>query len=98
MTNNTTGKANGTLSDPAHLQPLLASGPWSTPAWTMEERLRRIEAMGRRIQGVVEFICQNANLGGTCTASKERAVTTFYDRLVIVERQLVKIQEDIELG
>jgi hypothetical protein len=64
----------------------------------MEERLRRIEAMGRRIQGVVEFICQIANLGGTCTASKERAVTTFYDRLVIVERQLVKIQEDIELG
>jgi hypothetical protein len=98
MTNNTTGKANGKLSDPARPQALPAAGPWSTPAWTMEERLRRIEAMGRRIQGVVEFMCQIANLDGTCAASKERAVTSFYDRLVIVERQLVKIQEDIQLG
>jgi hypothetical protein len=97
MKNNTSDKTGPLLFD-SRRQALPVAGPWSTPAWTMEERLRRIEAMGRRIQGVVDFMCQIASLDGTCTAAKERAVASFYDRLVVVERQLVKIQEDIQLG
>jgi hypothetical protein len=64
----------------------------------MEERLRRIEAMGQHIQSFVEFICKIDSLNGSSTAAKERAVTAFYDRLVVVERELGKIQEDVQLG
>jgi hypothetical protein len=89
MTSNTTSKTTAGLP---------AGGPWSTPAWTMEERLRRIEVMAQHIQSIVEFMCKIGSLNGTCTAAKERAVTAFYDRLVVMERQLGKIQEDIQLG
>jgi hypothetical protein len=89
MTSNTTGKTTAAAA---------VAGPWSTPAWTMEERLRRIEAMGQHIQSIVHFMCKIDSLNGTCAAAKERAVTAFYDRLVVVERQLGKIREDIQLG
>ena len=89
MTMNTTSKTTAALP---------AAGPWSFPAWTIEERLRGIEAMGQHIQSIVDFMCKIDSLNGTCTAAKERAVTAFYDRLVVVERQLGKIQEDIQLG
>jgi hypothetical protein len=97
MTSNTTNKGP-TLAGVGRLQALPAAGPWSTPPCTMEERLRRIEGMGQRIQGFIEFMCKIGSLGGTCSASKERAVAAFYDRLVVVERQLAKIQEDVQLG
>jgi hypothetical protein len=86
-----------TLSE-EDVRTLPGAGPWLTPPWTMEERLRRIESMGQRIHGIVEFMCKIANLEGTCPAAKERAVTIFYERLVIAVRQLGKIQEDIQLS
>ena len=54
--------------------------------------------MGQHIQSIVDFMCKIDSLNGTSSAAKERAVTAFYDRLVVVERQLGKIQEDIQLG
>jgi hypothetical protein len=64
----------------------------------MEERLQRIEAMGQRISGYVRFMCQAGSLNGTSVEAKERAVRAFYERMVIVEKQLGLIQEDLRLG
>jgi len=75
----------------------LASGPWFTAAWTMEERLHRIECLGRKIGAYVEFMCHVADLDGVSAEAKERAVAAFYDRMVLVEQQLGRIQESFRL-
>lgn len=71
--------------------------PWPTPAANLEERLKRIEAMGQRIDGYVQFICKVGSLNGTSAEAKERAVTAFYERMVVVENQLCRIQEILRL-
>ena len=63
----------------------------------MEERLQRIEAMGLRIDGYVRFMCQVANLNGASAEVKERAVTDFYEQMIVVERQLGRIHENLRL-
>ena len=64
---------------------------------TLEDRLRCIESLGRRIEGCIQFMVQVGNLNGTSTEAKERAVTAFYERLVAAESQLSRIQEDLRL-
>ena len=71
---------------------------WPAPPWTLEERLLRIEAMGQRINGYIQFICQVGSLSSTSTEAKERAVAAFYDRLAAAEGQLHRIQEGLRLG
>jgi hypothetical protein len=77
-------------------EPLL-SGPWLTPAWTMQERVHRIEGLGQKIAGYIDFMCQIARVEGVSEEAKERAVAAFYDRMVLVEKQLGKLQEDLRL-
>jgi hypothetical protein len=74
------------------------AGPWTEPPWTMEERLERIRALGQRIDAYVRFMCQVGGLGGTSAEAKEHAVTAFYERLVVAEGQLGRVQEDLRLG
>jgi hypothetical protein len=74
------------------------TGPWQTPPRTPEERLRRIEAMRRQINAYVEFMCRVGKLSGTSAEAKEKAVAAFYDRMVVAERQLGRIHEDLRLG
>ena len=83
-------------SAPAPARALLP-GPWLTQAWTLEERLHRIEAMGQKIDGYVRFMCQVGRLDGASTEVKEQAVTAFYERMVIVEKQLGCIHENLRL-
>ena len=71
---------------------------WPTPPWTTEERLKRIEAMTQRINGYVEFMRQISNLNGSSAEAKDKAVAAFYERMVALERQLGRIQEDLRLG
>jgi hypothetical protein len=73
-------------------------GPWLTPPWSITERLQRIEAMGQRIAGYVHFMCSVDNLNGTSAEAKEKAATIFYERMVVLERELGRIQEDLQLG
>ena len=68
-----------------------------TPPRTMEDRVQRIESLGQRIDGYIRFMCQIEGLTGTSAEAKERAVTTFYERILVVERQLGRIQEDLRL-
>ena len=72
--------------------------PWRTPAGTMEECLQRIEALGQRINGHVQFICRDPGLNGTSAEAKGRAVAAFYERMVLLERQLGQIQDELKCG
>jgi hypothetical protein len=73
-------------------------GPWSAPPETTEEHLQRIEAMGKRINGYVQFMCQVDNLNGTSAEAKEKAIVAFYERLTVLERLLGRIQDDLQRG
>ena len=80
-----------------------ATGPWPPSPWdtaplTTEERLKRIAALGERIAAHVQFMCQVGSLGGSSTEMKELSVTAFYERLIVVERQLGRLREDLLLG
>jgi hypothetical protein len=72
--------------------------PGLTPPWTTEERLQRIQALGQRVEGYVRFICAVGELSGTSAEAKEKAVAVFYERLAILEHQLGRIQEELQLG
>jgi len=64
---------------------------------TTEERVHRIEAMRKRINDYIEYMCQLAGTTGTSSEVKERAVRLFYDQMVIVERQLAHIHDELRL-
>jgi hypothetical protein len=64
---------------------------------TMEERLHRIETMRIRIDGYIQFMCRIAELTGTSNEIKQRAVTVFYEQMVLVERQLGRIHDEFRL-
>jgi hypothetical protein len=72
--------------------------PWLTSPTTLEERLRHIEAMGQHIQDLIGYMCQVRSMAGTSAEAKERAVTAFHDRMVVLESELARIQEGLRLG
>jgi hypothetical protein len=43
-------------------------------------------------------MCKVGNVNGTSAEAKDKAVTTFYDRMAALERQLGRIQEDLQIG
>jgi hypothetical protein len=67
------------------------------PPQSLEDRLHRIEAMGQRITGYIQFMCTAATLNGSSNEAKERGVTAFYEQMLVVENQLRKIQESLWL-
>jgi hypothetical protein len=69
-----------------------------SPALSTEDRLFRIRALGERIERQVEFICSVSKLPGASAEAKDRAVAVFHERLLIAERQLDKVQEELQLG
>lgn len=69
----------------------------STPPWTMEEHLERIETMGQRINGYIQFMRQVGSMNGTSGEAKERAVKAFYERMLALESQLSRIQDNLRL-
>jgi hypothetical protein len=68
-----------------------------TTPWTTEERLQRVEAMGQRIHGYIEFMCQVGKQKTTSGEAQEKAVIAFYEQMVVVERQLRRIHDDFQL-
>jgi hypothetical protein len=77
-------------------QPLAAVD--QLPPASVEDSLERIRAMGERVSGYVEFMEAVGTLGGTSAESKERAVAAFYERMVVLERELGRIAEELQLG
>jgi hypothetical protein len=68
------------------------------PPQTLEARLLRIQALGQRIAGHINFICGVANLAGTSAEAKQKTVAVFYERLLAFEGELDRIQENLRLG
>jgi hypothetical protein len=76
----------------------LGGGLLHDPPLTMEARLQRIEFLGQRVQGHVQWMCRIGSLGGTSGEAKDRAIVAFYERITDLERQLSRIQEELKLG
>ncbi len=75
----------------------LAPFPSPTPPWTLAERLHRIEALSKRIESYIQYISQIGGMKGASEEVKERAVKAFYEQLVVVERQLGRIHDELKL-
>jgi hypothetical protein len=71
---------------------------WQTPVFTTEERLGRIASLGKRVEGYIHFMCKIGGLNGSSKEIKDRAVTVFYERLLFMEKELSRIQEEVQLG
>lgn len=69
----------------------------TTHPLTMEERLHRIDAMHKRMDGYIQYMCGIASLTGVSTEVKERAVAVFYEQMLVVERQLGHIHDEFRL-
>jgi hypothetical protein len=84
----------------AALRPALETPPdiGLTPPWTTPERLVHIEALGKRIDQHIRFICAVDTLHGTSLEAKDKAVAVFYERLRALEQQLDRIHVDLQLG
>jgi hypothetical protein len=68
-----------------------------TPPWTADERLKRIEAMGQRINGYVQFMCAIGSENGTSAEARDKAVIAFYEQMIVLERQLGLIHDEFKL-
>ena len=66
-----TTKAN-TASPTAPSVVLPVADSWFIPPLTLETRLVRIQALGQRIAGHIDFICGVANLAGSSVEAKRR--------------------------
>jgi hypothetical protein len=58
---------------------------------------QRIEALGLRVAEHVQCMCAPSTAGGASAKVTEKALAAFYERLVVVERQLGQIHEDLQL-
>jgi hypothetical protein len=68
-----------------------------TPPSTLAERLQRIEDLRRRINGYVDFMCQDGRPSGCSAEAREKAVALFCEEMAVVERRLGRIEEDLRL-
>ena len=91
-----TTKAN-TASPTAPSVVLPVADSWFIPPLTLETRLVRIQALGQRIASHIAFIGGVANLVGTSAEAKQKTVAVFYERLLVLERELDRIQEKLRL-
>jgi hypothetical protein len=65
---------------------------------TTQERLREIDLLRQRVNDYAEFMCRVDGLTGTSAEAKEKAVIAFHERMIAVEQQLGRIQEELRLG
>jgi hypothetical protein len=82
-----------TTTPPPSSAPLPERRALAAIAWTHEERVHRMEVLGRRIAEHVGSMCEAGTPGGTSAEVRERAVAAFYEQLVVAERQLGRIRE-----
>src|SRR4051794_32918390 len=70
---------------------------WPMPPATSEERLERIEALGQRIAGYVQFMCAAGTPHGASPDAKKKAVDAFYEKTVVLDPQLAHTHETSQL-
>jgi hypothetical protein len=92
--------SSANLSSPSNAHPVArkpAAEFKPAPVWTVEERAQRIEAIGQRINGYVQYMCRVASLDNISGEAKERALTVFYEKMVAVEKQLSHVHDQVRL-
>jgi hypothetical protein len=62
-----------------------------------EERLERMEALGKQIAGHILFMCGPDTTNGSSAEAKEKALEVFYRQMLVVERDLGHIRETFQL-
>jgi hypothetical protein len=67
------------------------------PSMTVEEYLHRIEAMGKRIESYVQYMCQIGGQSSMSAEVRDRAVLAFYQEMIRVESQLARIHDELRL-
>ena len=92
----TTKAKTASPTAPSVVLPVTDSG--FIPPLTLEARLVRIRALGQRIAGHIDFICGVANLAGSSVEAKQKTVAVFYERLLALEGELDRSQEQLWLG
>jgi hypothetical protein len=65
---------------------------------TLQERLHLIEELRKRINGYIDFMCQDGPLAGASAEARDRAVALFCEEMAVVERRLGRIEEDLRLA
>ena len=93
-----TKKASTARMAAPHADAKPSLGDMRSPPWTTEERLQRIDLLGQRIASYIQYIGKVAKLAGMSAEAKDVAVASFYERLLIVERDLGRIHAELELG
>ena len=82
-------------------RPIEAPAPWRdlefAPPLTTEGQLEQIGALGKRIEGYIGFMNKVKNLPGISTEAKGRAVALFHERLALFEKELGRIQDNLQL-
>jgi hypothetical protein len=71
---------------------------WQLPPATKEECIDRIRTLGHRVEAYVRFMKAIENVPGTSAESRQKALTAFYERMLFFDRELGRIQEDLQLG
>jgi hypothetical protein len=69
-----------------------------TPPATAEEFLLHIGVLGKRVAEHVAFMSAVERLCGTSAEAKNKALASFYERLVAMEQELNRVREELELG
>ena len=67
------------------------------PPLTVEEHVHRIETLGKRIDGYVQFMVKIASQAGISTEAKDRAVFAFYRQMVAAEKLLRDVHDELLL-
>jgi len=70
---------------------------WQNAPLQGDEYRQRIAALGQRIAGYVEAMCQSAAPENASAEARDKAVALFYERLLAAERQLARIHEALRL-
>ena len=77
---------------------LACTGPYQVPPWTTAERLRHIEALARQINTYVAYVCQAEAANGASVEVREKAIADFYNRMVVLECDLCRIHQELQLA
>jgi len=79
------------------LEPLPQQAPLA-PCVTTADRLTQIQLLSRRVVEHVRAVTAVAEVQGTSAEARDRAVVMFHERLLLLERTLEKVLEDLRLG
>jgi hypothetical protein len=94
-----TDMATKTKSRPAPTFPELDSITelLRTPPITTHDRVIRINALAKRMNGYIKYMCGVARQNGISDEAKHRAIAMFYDSMVRVEHELARIHDSYRL-